>query len=178
MKTLPRFQVVVETGNHIHPTKSDRTVVMVKLRLTPTLVGFAGLIMAATGPAARPVSPQQGAPSSVPVAPPPIYDPMPGPFLAIVDSAGKPMDPGVMANAVESWSGPKLAIFLLCFQPARGASARAIGWNALDNVSRVLKAKGAATVLVLSGGACATPPSISVAGKPHVEILGVVRWQE
>lgn len=47
--------------------------------------------------------------------------------------------------------------------------------NALDHAARALDARGAAIVVIEPGRVCATPPNASMAGKPHVEIKGVLR---
>jgi hypothetical protein len=119
--------------------------------------------------------PKQG---EAPAPPPSNYDPVPGPFLAVVDEQGALEDAGVITNAIHSWAGARLAAFSLCFQPA----AKPINWkvalNALDNVSHELKNRGAEVVVTHAARVCAKPPSLSAASKPHVEILGVIRGQD
>jgi hypothetical protein len=114
-----------------------------------------------------------------PAAPPPsIHDPVSGPFLAVVDEQGALVDADVITNAIQSWAGARLAAFSLCFQPA----AKPINWkvalHALDYVSHELKTRGAEVVVVHAARVCATPPAMSIAGKPHVEILGVIRGRD
>lgn len=113
-----------------------------------------------------------------PPPPAPNYDPVPGPFLAVVDEQGALEDVGVVTNALGQWAGPRLAAFSLCFQPAAKPTNWTIALNALDNVSRELKTQGAAVVVVHAPLLCATSPATSVAGKPHVEILGVLRGRD
>jgi hypothetical protein len=113
-----------------------------------------------------------------PPPPPPIYDPVPGPFLAVVDERGALEDVGVITNAIELWAGARLAAFSLCFQPAVKPTNWELALNALDSVSRELKTRGAAIVVVQAERVCATPPASSVAGKSHVEIMGVIRGRD
>lgn len=106
---------------------------------------------------------------------PEIYDPVAGPFVAVVDARGALQDVGAITNAIRSWAGPKLAAFSLCLQPAD----KSIDWkatlNALDNVSHELKSRGAVVVVVQPGRICTSPAYPSMAGKTYVEIMGVMR---
>jgi len=114
----------------------------------------------------------------VPPPPRPTSDPMPGPFLGIVDEQGALRDVGVAANATRSWAGPKLSAFSLCFQPASQPIDWTLALNALSNVSRELKAQGAAIVVFEAIRVCASPPALAIGGRPHVEIRGVIRSQD
>jgi len=111
---------------------------------------------------------------ATPVPPEPAYHPVPGPYLAGVDDRGSLNDAGVVANATESWGGPRLSAFILCFQPGVGP----VDWNvvfaALNDASRKLAARGA-VVVVDARRLCPSPANPSMKGKPHVEIKGVLR---
>lgn len=116
-------------------------------------------------------------PQSRSVVPPPpdIYDPFPGPFLSSVDEYGSIKDVGVVGNAIRSWAGPKLSAFSVCFQPVSKAAGRSIAFTALKQVSDELKKRGAAVVVITGPLFCPSPPAASMAGKPYVEITGVIR---
>lgn len=149
---------------------------MARSRLHLVFIATACLSLWSTALEARPTASQgrQAAPSP----PEPIDDPVPGPFLVIVDGQGALEDVGVVANAIRSWGGPKLSAFFLCFQPA----SKPINWtaalDALNNASRELQARGAAVVVIDAMRVCVSPPTPSMAGKSHVEIKGVIRSRD
>ena len=126
-----------------------------------------------TASEARWVTPQNSL--AVPPPPEPTYDPVPGPYLGSVDEQGSLEDVGVAANAIRSWSGPKLSAFSLCFQPASKPVHWTLALAALRNVSDALKARGAAVVVIEPARLCSSPASPSMRGRPHVEIRGVLR---
>jgi hypothetical protein len=126
-----------------------------------------------TASEARSVTPQKSL--AVPPPPHPTYDPVPGPYLGSVDEQGSMEDVGVAANAIRSWSGPKLSAFSLCFQPASKPVNWTLALAALSNVSDELKKRGAAVVVIEAVRLCQSPARPSMRGRPHVEIRGAIR---
>ena len=111
----------------------------------------------------------------VPPPPPPTYHPTPGPFLAYVDEQGVPEDRGVITNALQQWGGPKLAAFSICFRPNTAPVDWKLSLQALTSVSQELKAQGASVVVIEARRVCTAPLAGPVAGKPRIEISGVIR---
>ena len=111
-----------------------------------------------------------------PPPPPVIYDPQPGPFIVRLDDAGR-LDENqyrVIANAVRNWSGSSLQAFSICFHQG----VHPIDWrsasNAMDVVTRELKAQQARVIVSPSGASCGSA-SVSVVPGSYVEIIGVVQ---
>jgi hypothetical protein len=144
-------------------------------RYKPYLALFAAISVGvcSTVSEARWVTPQKSL--AVPPPPEPTYDPVPGPYLGSVDEQGSMEDVGVAANAIRSWSGPKLSAFSLCFQPASASVNWTLAFAALRNVSDELKTRGAAVVVIEAVRLCPSPAKASMRGRPHVEIRGVIR---
>lgn len=137
------------------------------------LIAAVSVGVCSTASDARWVAPQKSL--AVPPPPEPTYDPVPGPFLGSVDEQGSLEDAGVAANAIRSWSGPKLHAFSLCFQPASTSVNWTLALAALRNVSDELKTRGAAVVVIEAVRLCPSPARASMRGRPHVEIRGVIR---
>lgn len=112
---------------------------------------------------------------NIPWPPLPIYHSQPGPFLAQIDLKGVSVDRGVVKNSVQQWSGPQLSAFSICFQPATKPVDWDLALKALKSTSEELRAQGAAVVVVEATRICASSPHPSMAGKPYVEIKGVIR---
>jgi hypothetical protein len=144
-------------------------------RYKPHLAFIAAVSLGVCGTAseARSVTPRKGL--AVPPPPEPTYDPAPGPYSGSVDEQGSMEDVEVAANAIRSWSGPKLSAFSLCFQPASKPVNWTLALAALKNVSDALKTRGAAVVVIDAVRLCPSPARPSMRGRPHVEIRGVIR---
>lgn len=115
---------------------------------------------------------------SIPPPPPPEYHPLPGPYVVRIDDDGTPTDFSVLDNAINRWTGPKYSAFLLCFQPGRGPSFPDAAFKSISAVSRGLKARGAAMVVVSPERRCRTAPYDNLADVAYLEILGVLREQD
>lgn len=114
---------------------------------------------------------------AMPEAPPPIIDPIPGPFIVGYDLNGKLTGDadGIIANAARSWMVAGLDTYTVCYQPGTDERALRNGFTALQSVARQLKAHGAATVVTPSGGQCSPDWSAKSAPLPYVYIMGSVR---
>ncbi|MFK3891363.1 hypothetical protein [Sphingomonas sp. NPDC079357] len=140
-----------------------------------TLIAAAWFSLNGSSAEARRIEPQDSRAIPPPVEP--TYDPLPGPYLGSVDEQGALKDVGVAQNAIQSWHGPNLSAFILCFRPAK----QPVNWNlafaALRNVSHELQSLGAAVVVIAAERICPTPSNVSMMGKSHVEIKGVIRFR-
>lgn len=113
----------------------------------------------------------------VPDAPPPIIDPIPGPFVVGFDFDGTLNETAesIVANAARSWMVDGLDSYSICYQPGADERAQRSGFTALQNVARRLKAHGAGAVVTVSGGQCPAGWSAKGAPPPYVYIMGAVR---
>lgn|GEM_PF-4864550 len=111
-----------------------------------------------------------------PDSPPPIIDPLPGPFIVGFDVEGTLNETaeGIIANAARSWMVDGLDSYSICYQPGADERAQQSGFTALQNVARRLKAHGAATVVMVSSQ-CPAGWSVQNAPRPYVYIMGAVR---
>lgn len=111
----------------------------------------------------------------VPPPPPPEYDPIPGPFAVRVDTAGSMEDAGVLDTAIASWAGPTLSAFSLCTQQGGRDIDAGVTLQALWEVARGLRARGAAIVVMEPGHHCRTPPIANEQDRFYVEVRGMIR---
>lgn len=138
-----------------------------------TLIAAICLGLCGASAVAHPIEPQKShhAPATGELT----YDPLPGPYFASVDEKGALQDVGVAQNAIQSWRGPKLSAYILCFQ----STNKLTDWNVADaglrNVSHELRSRGAAIVVIAAERVCSTPPSASMMGNSYVEIRGVIQ---
>lgn len=113
----------------------------------------------------------------VPPPPPPPYDPIPGPYLIMLDDQGEMADDdqmGIIDNAWSAWRGPKLEIFTICyFHPVGSKVDWKIALRALDLVANALKARGASVVTPAMRTCDAAQASFP--DRQYVKILGLVR---
>lgn len=135
-------------------------------------LAVAGGLVFGSGPAVA-----QSRPMELPLSPPPIIDPIPGPFVVgfDVDGALTGDADGIIANAAQSWMVDGLDTYTICYQPGLNERTHRSGFTALQNAARRLKARGAATVITVSGGQCPADWSAKGAPLPYVYIMGAVR---
>ncbi|WP_242414293.1 hypothetical protein [Sphingomonas panni] len=143
------------------------------LPMLPRLSAVALLLAFAPGA----ISARQRPVPAVPEAPPPIIDPIPGPFIVGYDLDGKLTGDadGIIANAARSWMVAGLDTYTVCYQPRTDERALQNGFTALESVALQLKAYGAATVVTSPGGQCSPDWSVRSAPLPYVYIMGSVR---
>ena len=142
----------------------------------PALVRCCAVAFLAANPSSAILAQSRTAPSVLDV-PPPIIDPIAGPFIVSFDLDGKLTGDadGIIANAASSWMLGKQDTYIICFQPGADKKAWRSGFLALKNVASQLKEHGAGGVVSMPGGKC--PPDFSAqrASPPYVYIMGAIR---
>lgn len=122
-------------------------------------------------------SAQPRAATHIPASPPPVIDPLPGPFIVGFDFDGTLNETagGIIANAARSWMVDGLDSYSICYQPGADERAQRSGFTALQSVAPRLKVHGAKAVVTVSGGQCPADWSAKSAPLPYVYIMGAVR---